>query len=232
MLDSFQCPVTRATMVAPVVCADGQVYDRSGIQSWFDRGFTTSPMTNTSLPHLGLLPVPAFKNAIAEFVAWKKECEEEKNDGNIEMALLRSRVEQLENEKLLLDKERAGMSITKRELAHEYKELATLRTEVQEEKAWLATKRKIVEGANDDLQRLGRDIKSLEQEKEALGQTIRFLSSRAMEMRAANKATLLEKMCENYLNGSAVQEREGDAATSWEDGAGKKRKVLRRVVLH
>ena len=124
------------------------------------------------------------------------------------------------------------MSITKRELAHEYKELATLRTEVQEEKAWLATKRKIVEGANDDLQRLGRDIKSLEQEKEALGQTIRFLSSRAMEIRAANKATLLEKMCENYLNGSAVQESEGDAAASWEDGAGKKRKVLRRVILH
>ena len=231
MLDSFQCPVTRATMVAPVVCADGQVYDRSGIQSWFDRGFTTSPMTNTSLPHLGLLPVPAFKNAIAEFVAWKKECEEEKNDDKIEMALLRNRVEQLEKEKIVFDKEKAGLAITKRELAHEYKELATMRTEVQEEKAWLATKRKIEEGANDDSQRLRHDIKSLEQEKEALGKTIRFLSSRAMEMRAANKATLLEKMCEDYLNGSAEDETEGDAVASWEDGAGKRRKVLRRVII-
>ena len=219
-------------MVAPVVCADGQVYDRSGIQSWFDRGFTTSPMTNTSLPHLGLLPVPAFKNAIAEFVAWRNACEAEKNDDKIETALLRNRVEQLEKEKIVFDKEKAGLAITKRELAHEYKVLATLRTELQEEKAWLATKRKIEKGANDDFQRSGRDIKSLEQEKEALGQTIRFLSSRAMEMRAASKATLLEKMCEGYLNGSAVDEREGDAATSWDDAAGKRRKVLRRVVLH
>ena len=92
-------------MVAPVVCADGHVYDRIGIQSWFDRGFSTSPLTNAALPHLGLLPVPAFKNAIAEFVAWRKAREEEKNDDKIEMALLRNRVEQLEKETIVFDKD-------------------------------------------------------------------------------------------------------------------------------
>ena len=121
MLDSFQCPVTRAPMVAPVASADGHVYDRIGIQGWFDRGFSTSPLTNAALPHLGLLPLPAFKSAIAEFIDWKKASEEEKNDDNIEKALLRSRVDQLEKEKLVLDKERSGMAFTQRELANEYK---------------------------------------------------------------------------------------------------------------
>ena len=105
MIDSFHCPVTRALMVAPVASADGHVYDRIGIQGWFDRGFSTSPLSNVALPHLGLLPLPAFKSAIAEFIDWKKASDEEKNDDKIEKAFLRNRIDQLEKEKLALDKE-------------------------------------------------------------------------------------------------------------------------------
>ena len=203
----------------------------------FDRGFSTSPLTNDALPHLGLLPLPAFKSAIAEFIDWKKASDEEKNDDKIEKALLRSRVDQLEKEKLDLDKERAGIAITQREMAHEYKELATLRMKVQQEESELARKR-------EDLQwrkiRLGAEIAALEKEKERLQERVSFLKTRANEIRETSRNTLLQRMCDSFLDGAegdelvtaaAVSESEGDDARSSEDAAGKRRKVMRRVVL-
>ena len=152
MLDSFLCPITRSPMQNPVACADGNVYDKDAIQGWFDRGNSTSPLSNAVLPHLGLLPVPAFKSAIAEFGAWRKASDTEKNDAMLENALLRSRTDALEKEKLKLDKERAGMAITQRELANEYKDLAALRIQVQMEKANLSMERKLEEKTMEDLE--------------------------------------------------------------------------------
>ena len=216
MLDSFQCPITRTTMVDPVACADGHVYDRGGIQSWFDRGFVTSPLTNTALPHLGLLPLPAFKNAISEFIDWKKAREEEKNDDQIEKALLRNRNDHLEKEKLVMDKEKEGMAITQRELVKEYRELAALRIQVRQED--LSRKRKLEEA----------EIAALVREEEALRQHVCFLSERAMEVRAS-----MREMCDNYLNGSQEEPRDGaafataGAAVATSDASGKRRVVLR-----
>ena len=244
MIASFQCPVTCALMVAPVASADGHVYGRIGIQGWFDRGFSTSPLTNVALPHLGLLPLPAFKSAIAEFIDWKKASEEEKNDDNIEEALLRSRVDQLEKEKLKLDKERAGIAITQREMAHEYKELATLRMKVQQEESELARKRKLVDRESEDLQwrkiRLGAEIAALDKEKGRLQERVSFLKTRANDVRETSRNTRLQRMCDSFLDGAegdelvtaaAVSESEGDDARSSEDAAGKRRRVMKRVII-
>ena len=84
MLESFNCPVLCEPMETPVCLADGHVYDKSGIQSWFARGNATSPLTNAPLPHLGLLPLPAFKSAIKEFRAWKDAVDEEKEKYDME----------------------------------------------------------------------------------------------------------------------------------------------------
>jgi len=193
---------------------------------------------------LGLLPLPAFKSAIAEFLAWKKASEEETNDDNIEKALLRSRVDQLEKEKLVLDKERAGMARTRRELANEYKELAILRIQVQQEESDLARKRKLMDSESEDLGwrrvRLVAEIAALEQEKERLQGRVCFLKTRANDVRETSRNTLLQRMCDSFLDGAegdelvtaaAVSESEGDDARSSEDAAGKRRKVLRRVII-
>ena len=40
---SFKCPLTLDIMPDPAVTVDGQVYERTTIQQWFQRGNTTSP---------------------------------------------------------------------------------------------------------------------------------------------------------------------------------------------
>ena len=104
----------------------------------------------------------------------------------------------LEQEKLVLDKERAGIANTQRELAHDYKELATLRIQVQNEKADLSRKRKIEETANEDMQayrmRLVSEIMALEQEQEGLRQRVSFLRTRVNEIGATSRSMLLQRV--------------------------------------
>jgi len=47
-LDSFQCPLTMEVMTDPVITADGQTYERTGIESWFALGKRTSPLTGAA----------------------------------------------------------------------------------------------------------------------------------------------------------------------------------------
>uniref|UniRef100_A0A1I8H3I8 WD repeat, SAM and U-box domain-containing protein 1 n=1 Tax=Macrostomum lignano TaxID=282301 RepID=A0A1I8H3I8_9PLAT len=44
--DEYLCPITRELMRDPVIAADGYTYERGAIESWLERGRTTSPMTN------------------------------------------------------------------------------------------------------------------------------------------------------------------------------------------
>lgn len=50
------CPITHEPMIEPVMAADGQVYEREAIETWF-RHQVTSPMTNMELPNLSLIPI-------------------------------------------------------------------------------------------------------------------------------------------------------------------------------
>ena len=64
---SFVCPVNQTVMEDPVVCADGQSYDRSAIEEWL-KDHRTSPVTNLPLPNLQLVPNHALRNSIQEWL--------------------------------------------------------------------------------------------------------------------------------------------------------------------
>jgi hypothetical protein len=60
------CPVTLDPMADPVITSDGQTYDRSAIETWFNSGKTTSPATGAVLDNLNLVTPIALRNAIHE----------------------------------------------------------------------------------------------------------------------------------------------------------------------
>ena len=51
----------------PVMCADGQTYERENIARWFASGNRTSPLTGALLDHTALTPNIALRNAIEEW---------------------------------------------------------------------------------------------------------------------------------------------------------------------
>lgn len=55
---ALTCPITCAPMVDPVVCADGQTYERAALARWFASGSVTSPVTNARLPNSARASIP------------------------------------------------------------------------------------------------------------------------------------------------------------------------------
>ena len=65
---SFLCPITHAIMKDPVICSDGQSYEKEAIKTWL-RNHDTSPLTNVRLANKDLIiPNLALRNSIQE---WK-----------------------------------------------------------------------------------------------------------------------------------------------------------------
>ena len=64
---SIMCPITRLPMCDPVVCADGNSYERSQITAWLKRK-KTSPVTGAALKHTFLLPNHCLRNTISELI--------------------------------------------------------------------------------------------------------------------------------------------------------------------
>lgn len=64
----FICPITHEMMGNPVVAADGFTYEKSAILEWFDRGNSTSPMTNVELPSTDLSENDEVKGKIEEYL--------------------------------------------------------------------------------------------------------------------------------------------------------------------
>ncbi len=62
-VDSFLCPITRETMVDPVICCDGHTYERSAIELWL-RNNSRSPKTNQPLASKDLIQNHALRSAI------------------------------------------------------------------------------------------------------------------------------------------------------------------------
>jgi hypothetical protein len=66
--DDYVCPITRCIMRNPVAVATGHIYERIAIESWFEKGNDTNPMTNTPLPHRLLVLMNRLRDEIADFV--------------------------------------------------------------------------------------------------------------------------------------------------------------------
>jgi len=64
--DALYCPITLELMTDPVIAADGHTYERSAIEDWFQNcgAAPSSPKTNASLPHKGLIPNHALRSLI------------------------------------------------------------------------------------------------------------------------------------------------------------------------
>mmetsp|Transcript_40549 Transcript_40549/g.79853 ORF Transcript_40549/g.79853 Transcript_40549/m.79853 type:complete len:584 (-) Transcript_40549:82-1833(-) len=70
---SMRCSITREPMADPVLCGDGQTYERTAIEQWFNMGGATSPATGEVLTSQNLLPNIALRSAIHE--AFPEACE-------------------------------------------------------------------------------------------------------------------------------------------------------------
>jgi hypothetical protein len=70
VLGEYRCPITQELPVDPVVAEDGQAYERSAIEDWFERqkgGEVKSPMTNQSIGKT-LLPAVQTRSAIERLI--------------------------------------------------------------------------------------------------------------------------------------------------------------------
>ncbi len=63
--NEYRCPITMEPMEDPVVCMDGNTYERSAIEEWLERS-NKSPMTNVPLPSSMLVPNRVLKCLIRE----------------------------------------------------------------------------------------------------------------------------------------------------------------------
>lgn len=64
---SLKCSITTNLLVDPVATADGQIYERSAIQRWFET-HDTSPNTGARLDHKSLTALPAVRATIQHLV--------------------------------------------------------------------------------------------------------------------------------------------------------------------
>lgn len=62
------CPITNDIMTSPVIAEDGFTYEKSSILEWFNRGKSTSPMTNEELNTKDLMENTELKDKIDEFL--------------------------------------------------------------------------------------------------------------------------------------------------------------------
>ena len=62
--EEFTCPITLDIMVDPVICSDGNTYERVAIMAVTD---SKSPLTREPFNKANLIPNRSLKNAIARF---------------------------------------------------------------------------------------------------------------------------------------------------------------------
>jgi len=62
---SIYCPITRAPMLDPVICADGYSYERVYIEEWLKKS-NRSPITNEPFVHSYVIPNHSLRMTITE----------------------------------------------------------------------------------------------------------------------------------------------------------------------
>tara|TARA_R110002050_G_scaffold53365_3_gene121419 strand:+ start:36 stop:1868 length:1833 start_codon:yes stop_codon:yes gene_type:complete len=65
--DEFMDPISLEVMSDPVICGDGFTYERSSIETWFEKN-ETSPMTGAPITSQSLIPNRALKAAIERYL--------------------------------------------------------------------------------------------------------------------------------------------------------------------
>jgi hypothetical protein len=70
--DHFICPISLEIMEDPVICSDGNTYERREITRWLV-SHDTSPKTNMILANKNLIANYAIKSGISKFLAGKPE---------------------------------------------------------------------------------------------------------------------------------------------------------------
>ncbi len=70
--DHFICPISLEIMEDPVVCSDGNTYERREIMRWLVT-HDTSPKTNMILANKNLITNYAIKSGVAKFLAGKPD---------------------------------------------------------------------------------------------------------------------------------------------------------------
>ena len=65
-LDDMRCPISMELMRDPVICADGQSYERVSIENWLKKS-SLSPLTGLELEHKMLIPNVSFRKVIEAY---------------------------------------------------------------------------------------------------------------------------------------------------------------------
>lgn len=65
--DHFICPISLEIMQDPVICSDGNTYERTEITRWL-QSHDTSPKTNIELKNKNLITNYAIKSGIEKFL--------------------------------------------------------------------------------------------------------------------------------------------------------------------
>ncbi|RWS30374.1 WD repeat: SAM and U-box domain-containing protein 1-like protein [Leptotrombidium deliense] len=69
MPDELYCPITHEFMHDPVVASDGYSYERQAITEWFEKGNSSSPMTNEPLDNRTLVTNLTLKLLIKKYIS-------------------------------------------------------------------------------------------------------------------------------------------------------------------
>ena len=64
--NEFLCPIMSTLMVDPVICSDGQTYDRAAISIWLSKR-NRSPLTNLVLTNKKIIPNVTLKMCIDRY---------------------------------------------------------------------------------------------------------------------------------------------------------------------
>ena len=65
--NDYLCPITQELMENPVIAADGHSYEKTAIESWFNKGKCTSPLTGKQLDNSKLLDNITLRKCINTF---------------------------------------------------------------------------------------------------------------------------------------------------------------------
>merc|ERR1719198_2898547 len=76
----MRCAISRKIMINPAMAADGGIYERENILSWFRAGNVTSPVTRDILPTREVRPVAHLKEMIDEYLYLRHKVQQQQSD--------------------------------------------------------------------------------------------------------------------------------------------------------
>jgi len=182
----FICVITGEVFQDPVICEDGNTYEKIAIVEWLQRcgGSARSPLTNLPLESTKLIPNRAVKNAIESWFGENRRGRGERE--KMELADVKAIVEVLEKEGL------KGQSGLKRKLEAEQEENQRLRSENKRLK-----------------------MNSIGSASSSSSSSFRAPSAAAAEAPAAAPAAQMEAEMEQRIEEALAQQDMEDAEAAW-----------------